>query len=181
MLERDTRGHCGRQLLAETLTEEAAEDHHALVVGRSRQPRLALDVNHAGLAERDRRGDARGAAEAVAADVEHREPVDLARQAALEMNDQRALGDEPADLFFDEVEPQDALVERAIDMACADLVVVRLACVIRGLAREVVDRLHHAKQPVAVARLAHPELHDPRERAAVELGQPLGLRQRGHA
>src|SRR5207244_6442730 len=70
LLERDACGHRGRQLLAETLTEEAAEDHHALVVGRSRQPRLALDVDHAGLAERYRRGDARGTAEAVAADVE---------------------------------------------------------------------------------------------------------------
>ena len=91
------------------------------------------------------------------------------------------LGDQPADFFLDEVEPQDALVERAIDVARADLLVVRRARVIRCLAREVVDRFHHAQQPFAVARLAHPELHDPRERAAVEIGQPLGLRQRGHA
>ena len=66
--------------------------------------------------------------------------------------------------------PQDALVERAIDVARTDLLVVRRARVIRRLAREVVDRLHHARQPFAIARLAHPELHDPRKRAAVEVG-----------
>ena len=104
LLERDARGHRGGQLLAEALAEEAAEDHHALVVSRSRQPRLALDIDYARLTERDGRGDARGPAEAVAAGVEHGEPVDLADLAALEMNDDRAFGDQAADLLFDEVQ-----------------------------------------------------------------------------
>ena len=98
------------------------------------------------------------------------------------MNDDRALGDQPADLLFDEVQPQDALAERAIDVARTDR-----GWSFAARAKYAASRARSSigsstpTTPLAIARQAHPELDDPRKRAAVERrAAPLGPRQRAH-
>src|SRR5579863_9295116 len=106
--------------LGKARAQKSREDHHALVVRRARKPRLALDVDKARLAERDRGGDARGTTERVAADVEHGEPVDFADRAAVDANHQRAVRNKATNLLFNKVSTQNSFGQRALDVVRAD-------------------------------------------------------------
>src|SRR5277367_3194154 len=102
--------------LSEARAHESAQDHDSLVVRRARHPRLTLDIDDARLPERDGCGHARRTPEAVAADVQHGEAVDLSNAGAANMDDERAFRDKAANFFFDEIEPQHPLAKRALNV-----------------------------------------------------------------
>src|SRR6202007_3164341 len=103
LLEANARGHRNRMRLSKTHAQQSTKDHDSLVMRRSRHPRFAFNINYAGLSERDGRSHARRTSEAVTTDVEHRESVDLSDPRALDLDDQSAVGDKPANFLFDKV------------------------------------------------------------------------------
>src|SRR6202022_4265098 len=111
---------------------------------------LAFDIDDARLSERNRHGHARGAAKAVTTDIEHGQSIDLADADTVAIDDDGAVGNQAANLFLDKVEPQHPLAEGAIDVDSHDAAGIAGARKVRGLAREVVDRLHHAEHTVAI-------------------------------
>ena len=68
---------------AKCAADVAGDDLHAFVVQAAAQIGFALDIDEAGFAHGDRRGDADGLAEGVAADFEDAQAVDLAGARAV--------------------------------------------------------------------------------------------------
>ena len=67
---------------------------------RSGHPCFAFDIDHAGLSERDSRRHPRRTPETVTANIEHRESVDLSDPRPLDLDDQSAVRDKPANFLF---------------------------------------------------------------------------------
>src|ERR1700722_18498899 len=98
-------------MLTEAAAQKTAQNHDALVVSRTGKPRLAFDIDKPRLPERYGRGNTRGPPEAVATDVEHGQPVDLADACAVEMDHQRADCDEAANFLLDEIQAHHAFFQ----------------------------------------------------------------------
>ena len=130
--------------------QKPAQDHDSLVVRRSRHPRLALDIDHARLPERDGRRHSRRTSEAVTADIQHGQPVDLSDTRSANIYDECAFRDQPADFLFDKIEPQHPFGERPLDMRRRHALRSFAAREVPRLAREVVDRLKHRKHALSV-------------------------------
>src|SRR5262249_24842334 len=180
LFEANRRRHRDRLHLPESGAQKSAQDHHALVVGGAGEARFALDVDDARLPHRDGRGDPRGPAEAVAADIEHGKPVDLPDRAALDVHHQDAASDKAADFLFDESPPQDPLAKRTDDVRAFNLRGVLRAREKRRLARQIIDRLQYCDYAGAVSGQAHSVLDYFLERRRGERTHSLAPRQRAH-
>jgi hypothetical protein len=118
-------------------------------VDRPAQLGLPRDVHHPRLAGIGARGDPRGAAENVVAERQHRDAVDLADRAPLGVDEQGALGDDPARALLQEVRAVRLLRDRVIDVVGPDERMAALAGPERGLA----DQIQHVAQPRGEAAL----------------------------
>src|SRR5581483_3279289 len=90
-------------------------------------------------------------------------------------------GDKAADLLFDEIQAQDAFLERPLDVRRFDAACALVPREERRLAREILHRLQHRKHPRPVSRKAHPILNDSLQGPGREGKQRLAAGQRSDA
>src|SRR5690606_20585197 len=109
-----------RRVAPEAIDEELFQDERPLRVDRAAELGLALDVDDLAAAGADARGDVRGYAERIAAEVDHGEPVGLADDGPAGLDVHAPEYDVLAHAQLEEALALGARVEGGLDVVALD-------------------------------------------------------------